>query len=626
MRLWVRRDTVGALAAAEAWVAEARPGTAEARAALLSRAEAAFNQGTEQAERDYQELVRQAEAADDTLMAAHGYSGLGKHHGRLDQLGKAYQFFTEAWQRFQQVREWAGEVSALNGLANLHSFVGEQKEAVERFAQALELARLVNRPDLTSRVLNNLAIVERDLGHFEQARARLEEAIAYSRETEDLIGEAHALFNLAMLEVTEGKPQGVEPKLERVMSLREQAGDQRGAMTAMLGGASAAAGAGQVEEANRLWNEAITKALAAGAPEIAARAILHQVEVALPTEGGSDRVGELLDRVQQLMGEAVWPRVRFDWRKAQAEWAERRGQLDLALAAFKEMRQLEQELHSETTRRRLEILEVRNKLEVARAEAAEARQRSDALATALADAERQRERAEEANRFQSDMVRTAAHDLRTPFQSVVGFLDLAQEDLQFLPSDHPVREFIREAQRTADRAVQTLDRLLDPALAQAGKLIIRAEWMDVAEITHEIVRDVRVTALAKQQQVKVQAEAGTRVHADRVLIGEALQNLLSNAIKYGPRGQIITVRAVRRATWHRWEVTDEGPGLTAEQAAGLWQSAQVGTARPTAGETSHGLGLSIVRSIVQAHDGRVGADSPGPRQGSTFWIELPAAD
>jgi signal transduction histidine kinase len=107
---------------------------------------------------------------------------------------------------------------------------------------------------------------------------------------------------------------------------------------------------------------------------------------------------------------------------------------------------------------------------------------------------------------------------------------------------------------------------------------------------------------------------------------EAIDNLISNAIKYSPIGGRISVLVNDEDKRTVIRVADEGAGLSPEDLSRLFGRFQRLSAKPTAGESSTGLGLSIVKRIVDMHGGKVSANSAGPGQGSTFTITLPAAD
>ena len=133
-------------------------------------------------------------------------------------------------------------------------------------------------------------------------------------------------------------------------------------------------------------------------------------------------------------------------------------------------------------------------------------------------------------------------------------------------------------------------------------------------------------AEAKKQRIHAAAQEGCRVEGDEDWLRQVLENLLGNAIKYSPERRSIWLDVRQDGDKVRLEVKDEGPGLTEDDKARIFGRFQRLSARPTGGESSTGLGLSIVQQLVDRHGGRVWAESEGRGQGATFFAELPALD
>ena len=131
-------------------------------------------------------------------------------------------------------------------------------------------------------------------------------------------------------------------------------------------------------------------------------------------------------------------------------------------------------------------------------------------------------------------------------------------------------------------------------------------------------------AEAKKQRIHAIAEEGCLVEGDEDWLRQVLENLLGNAIKYSPERRSIFMSVRKGDGVLRLEVRDEGPGLTDDDKAKVFGRFQRLSARPTGGESSTGLGLSIVKQLVERHRGRVWAESKGRGQGATFIVELPA--
>ena len=227
---------------------------------------------------------------------------------------------------------------------------------------------------------------------------------------------------------------------------------------------------------------------------------------------------------------------------------------------------------------------------------------------------------EEANALKKEVLEIAAHDLKNPLQVVQGYAELLDHD--DLPAGQ-VRELARTIFRSARRMVSVIDLLLTHAALESGVLELSPEPTDLSALAASVVADDEPLARRKEQRIELRAggPAVARVDPDR--LREVVDNLVANAVKYGPRGSTVTVSVERVGERVRLTVADQGPGLTAEEAATLFQQYRRLSARPTGGERSTGLGLWIVKRLTEIHGGRVAVESEGPGTGSRFVIDLP---
>jgi signal transduction histidine kinase len=182
-------------------------------------------------------------------------------------------------------------------------------------------------------------------------------------------------------------------------------------------------------------------------------------------------------------------------------------------------------------------------------------------------------------------------------------------------------DHIRDATK---RLTSMVDHLISDAMADAFDITIRREPVDIAALVGEVTDANQPLAVNKQQSITVSAAPNLIAACDADRIREAIDNLISNAIKYSPIGGKISVLVGQEANKTVIRVVDEGAGLSPEDIGRLFGRFQRLSAKPTAGESSTGLGLSIVKRIIDMHGGDVTANSAGPGQGSTFTITLPA--
>jgi signal transduction histidine kinase len=168
--------------------------------------------------------------------------------------------------------------------------------------------------------------------------------------------------------------------------------------------------------------------------------------------------------------------------------------------------------------------------------------------------------------------------------------------------------------------------LLSDAMADAFDITIRREPVDIAGLVSEVAETNQPSALNKQQTITISAPPNLVTMCDTDRIREAIDNLVSNAIKYSPIGGKVAILVSHEDDYTVIRVTDEGAGLSPEDLGRLFGRFQRLSAKPTAGESSTGLGLSIVKRIIDMHGGEVKANSDGPGKGSTFTITLPATE
>lgn len=232
-------------------------------------------------------------------------------------------------------------------------------------------------------------------------------------------------------------------------------------------------------------------------------------------------------------------------------------------------------------------------------------------------------RLQRANGFKNEILGTVAHDLKNPLGVILGRTEMLVELIGTASSGDTVTSQVDHIRDATRRLITMVDHLISDAMADAFDITIRREPVDVAALVAEVAEANRPSAVGKQQTITVSAPAGRITMCDQDRMREAIDNLVSNAIKYSPVGGRITLLVDHDAEHTIIRVTDEGAGLSPEDLGRLFGRFQRLSAKPTAGESSTGLGLSIVKRIVEMHDGRINADSGGPGQGSTFTIILP---
>jgi signal transduction histidine kinase len=214
--------------------------------------------------------------------------------------------------------------------------------------------------------------------------------------------------------------------------------------------------------------------------------------------------------------------------------------------------------------------------------------------------------------------------LKNPLGVILGRTEILKEMIASAGAlDENVNAQVAYIRDAANRLTEMVDDLVSDAMADALDITIRREPVDISVLVQEVAEANRPIAARKEQSITVIAPPDHAAMCDSDRIRDAIDNLVSNAIKYSPIGGAIDLLVAREAGGILVQVRDQGAGLSPEDISRLFGRFQRLSAKPTAGETSTGLGLSIVKRIVDLHGGRIAVESAAPGKGATFKMTLP---
>ena len=238
-------------------------------------------------------------------------------------------------------------------------------------------------------------------------------------------------------------------------------------------------------------------------------------------------------------------------------------------------------------------------------------------------ADAQRVQAEAANRAKDEFLATVSHELRTPLTAILGWSRMLLED----GVDVERRQRgLGVIERNAQAQAKIIDDILDVSRIISGKLRLGVRPIDVAQLIEDTVESVRPAAEAKGITLDVDVEGPLPLVADGDRLQQVVWNLLSNAVKFTPRGGAVKAHAAREDASVRIQVRDTGTGIAPAFLPHVFDRFRQHDASTTKQHAGLGLGLAIVRHLVELHGGTVSAHSPGEELGATFEVSLPVRD
>ncbi len=243
---------------------------------------------------------------------------------------------------------------------------------------------------------------------------------------------------------------------------------------------------------------------------------------------------------------------------------------------------------------------------------------------ALAEAqERQiaQEAAEEANRIKDEFVAIVSHELRSPLNPILGWAKLLKR--KRLDEKTTLRA-LDTIERNALTQAQLIDDLLDVSRILRGKLRLNFEIVDLASTITDALETVQLAAQAKSIQIKVRLDAGVRqIRGDSHRLEQVVWNLLSNAVKFTPSGGQVDVCLEQVNFQVQLRVSDTGKGIHPDFLPHVFEYFRQADSSMTRSFGGLGLGLAIVRQLVELHGGMVWAESLGEGRGATFIVNIP---
>ena len=223
---------------------------------------------------------------------------------------------------------------------------------------------------------------------------------------------------------------------------------------------------------------------------------------------------------------------------------------------------------------------------------------------------------------QNQVLSIAAHDLKNPLTTITVWAELAKNVKNDPEAVGKMCDRIIESGTKMNRLVNDL---LESARREASKIQLKFNKADLAALVQSVVKTNVVLANKKNIKLQLQILDGPIVNGDEDRLAEIADNIINNSIKYSQPGKNITVIVSQENTNAILKIKDEGQGFTEEDKINLFQRFVTLSAQPTGGETSTGLGLSIVKALVDAHKGEIKVDSNGKDRGATFIVSLPVA-
>lgn len=583
-------------------------------AALLKLAGELFRNDNARATSLYEEalaLTTHPESPD-PLGQAESLLGLSKVATARGQNERSLVQALEALALFRQLASFPGQIGTLRHLGTLYQVMGDYAASLDCHLEALGLARAHGDRAAQSTIALSIGNCYSGTGRPSEALPYYDQALAIARELGNLQLEGRILNSYCVDATNIGAYDQALAHGRRSAEIFAQTGDGYGQGVALGSIGEAHVAAGQYSEALDVFRRSLDF-LRLRSPTLSsyeAIAIFYQMGLAHLNLGELERAEELFETTLARATEARTPSLAYQAHERLAELCELRGDLGQALAHYRRFHALREQVFNEESDRKLKNLEVLHQTQ-----------------QALEEAERQKRLREDDRRYfeqlaqlQREFFNTATHDLKNPLSA----LELAIKLLEQIvgPATPEVHELLVLMKRGISRMHQLIADFLDLARLETGRAL-NVRPVVFADLLDGVLRDHQLAAGQKELGLSAQSQLEDGiVECDPGLIARALDNLVGNAIKYTPAGGRVSLVARQAGATVTITVADTGLGIPAADVPRLFEPFYRVRAASHAPFEGTGLGLTIVKAIVEQHGGSILVEST-EGQGSRFHLSLP---
>ncbi len=241
----------------------------------------------------------------------------------------------------------------------------------------------------------------------------------------------------------------------------------------------------------------------------------------------------------------------------------------------------------------------------------------------MLELERQNKELEKLNQEKEQIISLVSHDLKGPFNRIFALIQLMNMGQENLTDEQ--KEYLGKIHQITADGLGMLRNLLDSRRLELRGVELHEVSLDLSVLVASLVKNYRTIAEKKNIEILLEADESIIIQGDRLYLSRILENLLSNAVKFSPEGKKVFVKLKKKAKAIELSVKDEGPGISKEDQLKLYQRFHRLSARPTGGESSNGLGLFIIKTILDKLSAEIFCESE-LLQGTSFTVRLPQAN
>lgn len=559
---------------------------------------------------ELRELQKKARFPEHSFPIAQSLNLRGIIAKKRGQYAESLDYYQNALRIFERINNMHHCALVLGNIGVVYKNLSDYQQSLQYYQKALEIYEQINIPLSEAIVLGNIGILYRHLEKYDTALAYLFRALAINEEHNNIHGIETELGNIGNVYKDMGEYDAARSYQLRALSLVEQINSPTAVMTLHANLGSIDIELGYYDNALDLFEKALT--------------LCRELQIIREEGIMLEKIGFILSRseckrhsyaeaiailkkaiaistsLSDKVTEYKCHHTLADIYKHQEEWR-------LSAYHFEQFYHVQKEVQSKEAKELAERMAFRNELGKKKIESELLKKKNAEL--------------HELNEFKTQLLGIAAHDLKNPLSSIIGASRVVRSELSENDSNHEWVDIIIDS---ATRMQHLIGSLLESTSASLGKMELQLAEVNVVELIQNSIEMNKQSLESKSQYIMFHTPAQCVIHADERKLYQVTDNIISNAIKYSYPNTLIeiTLRNNNDDTITLM-VKDEGQGLDEQDLSKVFGQFQRLSSQPTAGESSTGLGLHIVKHIVELHGGTIVVESEGKNKGCVFTVILP---
>jgi len=517
------------------------------------------------------------------------YNNLGIIYQSIGDQSKALEYYRKTLEMDIASGLLEGQANAYNNIGTVYDEMGDKNKALEYYNKALALNTELNSSDGIGTAMNNIGLIYLDLGNFDKANTNLHKAAEISKSLNDNYSLANNYNNLANLYLRQKQYSKAQEYLNMAIEITKQIETKEWLVESY-------------ELYHKLYIEQNNYKKA-----LEYYKLYTEVKAGINETINSNRIADIKIKYETDYVEAENELLKKDNEIHVLQINRQKNIMNywlgftilillLAVISFSRFR-LKKRTNSLLEQKNSELQEANQKLLVSE------------------------KNLKELNATKDRFFSIIAHDLKNPFQSLLGFSETLYTDIDKY-SQEEIKEYSRIILETSQNLFNLLGNLLQWAKSQLGNMPLNPKEINIHDAVEDVLSVLKITAQNKEINIKNLVTKSTIVWADKHVIATVLRNLISNAIKFTNKGGVITISAIKEENEIKISVNDNGKGISQENINRLFRIEEGFSTKGTENESGTGLGLILCNELLTQSNGKLIVES-SLGKGSTFHFNLP---